>query len=386
LSEPYLDAIGMGRPGNTAGVYFNTDKGARNGESDKIREKKLKKFIKWLNDHHAWRQIGVLLVLGAAVYFILPQITILEKAWNVIKSLVLWAVGLALIFQALSYLGNGYLLQSILEIAHDQLPLWRNTLIILGSYSIGMVAGGLIGTAAVIYRWTSGSRGSIEGATLASVFLPQFNTLMLILFSFFGLARLIIVHSLTQAQLFGFGAVMLILALAMGGVALVVRYRAQAVGVIIGLSRRLMGWFKKPFDPSGIQREADNLYDAWDALWLGAWHRPLIGAFLNTAFDLLTLYFLFIAAGENISLGVLLAGYGLPLLLGKVAFILPGGVGVVESSMAALYSGFGVPPATAVVAVLGYRLISFWIPTLLGFPVAAYLQGTRASSEDRSGN
>ena len=96
------------------------------------------------------------------------------------------------------------------------------------------------------------------------------------------------------------------------------------------------------------------------------------------AFDILTLYLLFVAAGENISLGVLLAGYGLPLLLGKVVFVIPGGVGVVESSMAVLYNGLGVPPATTVVVVLGYRLISFWIPSLAGFPIAAYLQRTQS--------
>ena len=126
-----------------------------------------------------------------------------------------------------------------------------------------------------------------------------------------------------------------------------------------------------------------RLSGAWDVLWQGGWHRPVVGAFLNMAFDMLTLDFLFIAAGENVSLGVLLAGYGLPLLLGKVAFIIPGGVGVVESSMAVLYNGMGVPQATTVVVVLGYRLISFWLPTLLGFAAAAYLSQKSSSVSSR---
>jgi len=89
---------------------------------------------------------------------------------------------------------------------------------------------------------------------------------------------------------------------------------------------------------------------------------------------MLTLFFLFLAAGHAINPGVLLAGYGLPLLLGKMAFVVPGGVGVVEGSMAALYNGLGVPDAVTVVVVLGYRLVSFWIPSLSGFPIAVYLQ------------
>jgi glycosyltransferase 2 family protein len=137
---------------------------------------------------------------------------------------------------------------------------------------------------------------------------------------------------------------------------------------------------RKSFDPSATLREANDLFGAWDALWQGAWHRPAKGAFLNVAFDILTLYFLFVAAGDNISLGVLLAGYGLPLLLGKLAFVIPGGVGVVESSMAVLYNNLGVPQATTVVVVLSYRLISFWIPSLAGFPIAAYLQRSQSDS------
>ncbi len=318
----------------------------------------------------------MLLILGVAVYFILPEITELESSLNVLSSMALWAVGLAFGFQVLSYLGSGYLLQTILEIAHEKLSLWRNTLIVLGSYSIGMVAGGMVGTSAVIYRWTSGGSGSIEGATLASIFLPQFNTFMLVVFSLFGLAYLLFMHSLTLAQLIGFGATLLILLLIIGGAALIAHYRQQAISILSNGINRVARWLRRPFDVSIIQHNADELFDALDALWLGGWHRPMIGALLNTVFDMLTLYCLFIATGIAIRPGTLLAGYGLPLLLGKVAFILPGGVGVVESSMVALYSGLGVPPGMSVVVVLGYRVISFWIPSLLGFPIAAYLQGS----------
>jgi hypothetical protein len=48
--------------------------------------------------------------------------------------------------------------------------LWLNILIVFGSTSIGLVAGGMVGGSAAIYRWTGGSKGSMEGATLASIF------------------------------------------------------------------------------------------------------------------------------------------------------------------------------------------------------------------------
>mgnify|MGYP001769238907 CR=1 FL=1 len=65
-----------------------------------------------------------------------------------------------------------------------------------------------------------------------------------------------------------------------------------------------------------------------------------------------------------------------PKLLGKAAFFLPGGVGIIEGTMAALYNGLGVPPGVTVVVILGYRVLSFWIPTLLGFPLIVYFQRT----------
>jgi uncharacterized protein (TIRG00374 family) len=102
---------------------------------------------------------------------------------------------------------------------------------------------------------------------------------------------------------------------------------------------------------------------------------PQVGAGLNIGFDVLTLYFLFIAAGHPVGPGILLAGYGLPLMVGKISF-LPGGVGIVEGTMAALYGSLGVPNGVTVVVVLTYRIISFWLPTVLGFPLAVYLQRT----------
>jgi uncharacterized protein (TIRG00374 family) len=72
-----------------------------------------------------------------------------------------------------------------------------------------------------------------------------------------------------------------------------------------------------------------------------------------------------------------LIGYGLPLILGKMAFIIPGGVGVIETAMVGLYTEVGVPSSTAVVVVLIYRLISFWLPLIIGFIIIPILQGRR---------
>jgi uncharacterized protein (TIRG00374 family) len=58
-------------------------------------------------------------------------------------------------------------------------------------------------------------------------------------------------------------------------------------------------------------------------------------------------------------------------MLGNV-LPLPGGIGGVDGAMIGAFSAFGIAPALAVVAVLAYRGLAFWLPTLPG--AVAYLQ------------
>ncbi len=47
--------------------------------------------------------------------------------------------------------------------------------------------------------------------------------------------------------------------------------------------------------------------------------------------------------------------------------------------MIGLYSTLGVPRPIAVVVVLAYRLVSFWLPTLVGIGLATYFEHSTAS-------
>jgi uncharacterized protein (TIRG00374 family) len=331
--------------------------------------------------HSTWKKLGFLVLLGVAVYLILPQITVLEHSWQVLTTLIPWAVGLAIVAQGLSYLGSGYLLQTLLGLTHQPVKIWRSTLIFLGSASVGMVAGGSVGNAAAIFTWTNRDNQHPEGATLGSLLPPIFNDLILMLISIIGLAHLLIAHDLSRAQLIGFSAIVFILGMVIGMAILALRHRDRVTTMVVWAARRLARFRRKPFDPEVPRNSTRNLLSAWDALKAGAWRGPVLGAVLNVVFDMLTLYFLFLAAGHGVSLGVLLTGYGLPLLLGKVVFVIPGGVGVVEGSMATLYAGLGVPSSIAVVVVLAYRFISFWLPSLSGFPIAAYLQREKGNPQ-----
>jgi uncharacterized protein (TIRG00374 family) len=319
------------------------------------------------------RYLPTLVLVGLAVHLLLPQITALEHSVKVIEQLALWAVGLALLAQVFSYVGLGYLLHAAADIVRDRLPLLRAVLISVAASDIGLVAGGAVGNAAAVFRWARGSGVNKEGALLAGTLPSLFNNLLLALIAIAGLIHLLVVHDLSTFQAIAFAVILFLLAGIIGGLVWGMRHRPA----LTGLAERAAAWWAKlrgkSHETARTQEAMERLYATWDALKAGGWRGPLLGAALNTGFDILTLYLVFVAAGHAVSPGVLLAGYGLPLLLGKVGF-LPGGVGIVEATMAALYDGLGVPDPVTVVVILAYRAISFWLPTLVGFPLIPYLQ------------
>jgi putative heme transporter len=95
----------------------------------------------------------------------------------------------------------------------------------------------------------------------------------------------------------------------------------------------------------------------------------LLGALAYWGFDIAVLGVSFHAFGTVVPVAVLVMGY----FLGTLGSLLPlpGGIGGVEGGMIGAFAAFGVPAGRAVVAVLAYRAISFWLPTLPG--IAGYV-------------
>jgi uncharacterized protein (TIRG00374 family) len=328
-----------------------------------------------------------LVLLGIAVHLILPQITALANSLQVVKAMTWWAVALAVAMQLLSYLGSGYLLQALAALGGQRLSLMRCTAIFTASTSVGLVGGGPVGSIAVTYRWMHGSGADEEGAMIAGWLPSLLNSAILVLIGIIGVVHLLIAHDLSTLQTVGFGLTLALLVLVAGAVLWGVHHRPRLSTLAASVARRWATLRRKAYDPAATEAAVGRLFSAWDMLRTGGWRRVVAGAAANVVFDIGTLYMLFVAASSPASPGVLLAGYGLPLLLGKVSF-LPGGVGIVEGTMAAIYNGLGVPSGVTVVVILAYRLISFWLPTLLSFPMVPYLhrlarKANHAGSQER---
>lgn len=111
----------------------------------------------------------------------------------------------------------------------------------------------------------------------------------------------------------------------------------------------------------------------------------LLGAVAYWGFDISVLGLSFRSFGTTIPVAVLVMGY----FLGTLGSLLPlpGGIGGVEGGMIGAFAAFGIPASQALVGVLAYRAISFWLPTLPG--IAGYIALRRDvhdwEEEDRRG-
>ena len=97
----------------------------------------------------------------------------------------------------------------------------------------------------------------------------------------------------------------------------------------------------------------------------------LLGGLLSsmglTLFNVLGLYMSLHAVHAHLGLSSLMLAYSFAIGLGA-AIPAPGGAGSVDAGLAGALVAYHLPLSQAVAAVLVFRLISFWLPMILGVP------------------
>jgi glycosyltransferase 2 family protein len=324
-----------------------------------------------------YRYLIPLVFVCLAVAILLTKVSSLKTTISAIRQMPLWIVGLAAVAQVISYLGNGYLLKVIVSRVRYRLSVVRGALITVAADTIGL-ASGAVGAAAATYYWTSKNNDDAGEAALAGIIPILYNAIVIIIITIIGMAYLLLMHELSSTQIIVYGSV---LAIIIAGVLIALyglRHRDAMTRIILRIAKKAntFRFIKRKKDLALLEVDIEDFYDSMELLKNRGWIKLGLGPTLNTFFDMLTLYLFFIAAGYLIQPSVLLAGFSLSFLFGRYAFLVPGGAGIVEGGMVVIFSNLGVPSNICVVAVLGYRFLSFWLPSLLGFPAMAYLQRT----------
>jgi uncharacterized protein (TIRG00374 family) len=320
-----------------------------------------------------WMPLLSLLIMGLAAHLLLPQMSELTHILETLRGMAYWALGLAFITQIGSYLGFGYLVQKVVALGDRNISIGRGTIVVTAAASIGLVGGGILGYTTSLFRWLKRSGARAQEAFICT-WLPELLTLVTLAFiAVIGLIILLVMHKLTTAQVWTFIWILVFLMLVLGLLVMGLLYRERMLALIHRVGSFLFSIVRRSYPSQQVDENLHRTYASLDLLIAGGWRGPLLGNGIIILADLLTLYFIFVAAGHRVPFGVLLAGYGLPLMAGKLPLI-PGGVGIIEASMAALYDSLGVPDPITVVVVLIYRFMSFWLPLLLGFPMGFWLE------------
>lgn len=94
-------------------------------------------------------------------------------------------------------------------------------------------------------------------------------------------------------------------------------------------------------------------------------------SFVIWIFEIIRVYLVFLAFGANVNLVVIGEVFILACLAGMIP-LLPGGLGAVDSIMIIFYTTAGITASISAGATVIERLISFWMPTILGMVILPY--------------
>jgi uncharacterized membrane protein YbhN (UPF0104 family) len=313
---------------------------------------------------------GLLIILSlVALYFLVPKLAGLHQTWGRLRhGDPLWLV-VAAGMELLSIAGYAVLFRTVFGRGVPRLD-WRASVQIplAGIAAIRLFAAAGAGGVAVT-AWALG-RAGMEAHTIACRMVAN----LIVQYSVYLGALVMFGFGLGVGVLPGHGPFELTVVpalLSLVGAALVL----AAVLVPADVERRLR---RVTSGPRWWRRLIERIAAAPAALGAGARtavelvgeRQPgLLGAIAYWGFDIAALGCSFRAFGGHPAVAVLVLGY----FLGTLGSLLPlpGGIGGVEGAMIGVFVAFGIGGGQAVIAVLAYRGISFWLPTLPG--VAGYL-------------
>ena len=140
---------------------------------------------------------------------------------------------------------------------------------------------------------------------------------------------------------------------------------------------------KPDIDPEKVAATSSRLASlARSALTGRAFLASAAFASADLLLDLFSLDLVFLALRYQPGFGPLAVAYAAANIASAIP-LTPGGLGVVEVTMVAVTVGFGAPRPTAVLAVLGYRIVNYWLPLVPGGIAYLRLRLQRRTSHDQ---
>ncbi len=319
------------------------------------------------------------IVLGFVIeYVVLPEVASARKSIRLLGKVNVAYLLLAVALEVLALVSYAGLSRTVL---YPRSPSrFRLLRINMATLAISHVLpGGTAPGTALSYRLLtdSGVPGSTAGFGLATQGVGS----AVVLNAIFWLALVVSIPLHGFNPLYGIAAAAGVVLMAgfAGAVLLLTRGKSRAVGFIHAIATRLP-FLRADAISDLLQRLADRLHELTDHPTL--LRRALWWAAANWLFDAASLWVFLFAFGKALLPIDLLVAYGLANILAVIP-ITPGGLGVVEGVLIPTIVGFRTPKAIAILGVISYRLVNFWLPIPVGG--IAYLS-LRIGSGRRNGS
>jgi hypothetical protein len=232
-----------------------------------------------------------------------------------------------------------------------------------------LAAGGLSGFALRMYLFMR--RGIPAGsAVLISLVQTLLTNLILLAFVIAGFVLLLLSHSLVGRDLVVAGTLLLAFGVLVVMTAVLIfrsSLRRRALFATTEIVHRSLRRFLPHRKPRRLKllRFQRNLNAGLEFL-LERPHEmlaPTLYIVLDWIFTLLVLHTAFVAIGHPLKVGYIIAGFAIGMFFSIVSLV-PGGLGVLEGSMTAVFASLDVPFERAVVAILIFRVTYYVLPLL----------------------
>ncbi len=324
----------------------------------------------------------------AFIWLVVSRYAEIEKLALTVRQGQWQWVGLAALLQVLFYLLHAVLYQNTFFIVGIDRRLRDMLSLVLSALFVNVVAP-TGGTAAIALFMDD---ASLHGQPAARAAAGTLLTLVVDFSAFSLLLAVGIIYLFRQADLRPYqvtGAILFLLfILLLSSLLLLGLWQPAILQRVLVWCHRGVGWV------SGLFKRPSPLAGDWPAKnaseYIGAavaiQHHPgrLLQAFVvslaSHIVNLACLYTIFMAFRWPLAFGPLTAGYAFGFVFWVVSPT-PQGIGVVEAVMALVYTSLGVPGATAVLAALTFRGLTFWLPLLIGFFLLQRVRSFGARSE-----
>lgn len=324
-------------------------------------------------NHPTMRKFIIAFLLFLGIAFILGRMSEVEamvatlqqgNIWFILLGIVcllIWLVNLAASYRAALRIVGAE------EALVDMIPLGAASF-----FANAVTFGGAASGTAMIIAHSKKKKYSAARAMIAYVLMVEFDYIGLLSILSVGILVLIRRNNLSAAEVTA-SAILIVLATGLALLLYLGMHSANKLERVLVWLTRLVNKIFRPF----IHREyldesyahefamdaADGLkevrHDPKRVIW------PVLLAITSKSLLLAILFLMFLAFDTPISVGTVIASFGIASLF-VIVSPTPSGLGVVEGALALALISMYVKPSNSTLITLSYRAITFWLPVLIG--------------------